>query len=132
MVSILNVFHLPFSSPKDAMLSHPLLLKADANTGPRLLFSQPQMMAAAVVVLPVPGGPWIKLKRLGEKNRIGVSWEDPVEEKSHCCGYMGLYHIISYLNHIYIMAMNCKIGPKIWFRKALFVWSAICQMDDLH
>ena len=68
----------------------------------------------------------------GRKNRIGVSREDPVEEKSHCCGYMGLYHIISYLNHIYIMAMNCKIGPKIWFRKALFVWSAICQMDDLH
>ena len=51
------------------MLSHPLLLKADANTGPRLLFSQPQIMAAAVVVLPVPGGPWIKLKRLGQQRR---------------------------------------------------------------
>lgn len=46
------------------MLSHPLLEKAEASTGPRLLFSQPQMMAEAVVVFPVPGGPWIKLKRL--------------------------------------------------------------------
>ena len=58
------------------MLSHPLLLKADAKTGPRLLFSQPQMMAAAVVVLPVPGGPWIKLKRLGEELL------EPVEKKT--------------------------------------------------
>ena len=96
MVSILKVFHLPFSSPKDAMLSHPLLLKADANTGPRLLFSQPQMMAAAVVVLPVPGGPWIKLKRLGEKIELGFLGKTPWKKNRivvDIWDYIILYHI---------------------------------------
>ena len=46
-----------------ATLSQPLLLKADASTGPRLVFSHSQMIAEAVVVFPVPGGPWIKVKR---------------------------------------------------------------------
>ena len=73
------------------MLSHPLLLKADAKTGPRLLFSQPQMMAAAVVVLPVPGGPWIKLKRLGEELL------EPVEKNSFCI--VDIWHCISYYAH---------------------------------
>lgn len=66
-----------------------------------------------------------------KKSNWGFSGR-PRGRKSHCCGYMGLYHILSYLNHICIMAMNCRIGPQIWFRKTLFVWSAICQMDDLH
>ena len=43
--------------PRDAILSQPLLLKAEAKTGPRFVFNQPQIMAEAVVVFPVPGGP---------------------------------------------------------------------------